>query len=402
MITLCLATFSAQAVADGPVASDPLFTALLTDGQSISGKIRQLGPRNEVAIVTPEGPERVFPLASLVKLTREGSSAPVAAELPVVLFPQGDRLYRTVIGAATDTALEVQSYSLSDRLSIPLESILGLVFSLPARTESDGLDTFLNRVREEPRNASALWLVNGDRLAGGFLGLSEKTIAFQPDKTPVKLDRAGVVALGFDPALVVYPEPAGPFLELTLSDGSRLGVSNARIEKGEVIATTRFGAKVEVPLAEISRVHSRTASVVPLSERPVAGSQYVPYVGTPRPYRIDSTIEGRPFRLSGRDFDRGIGMQSRTYLAYRLEPGDKRFQALVGLDDRAGPLGSVVFRVLVDSKEQFVSQPMSVRDAPRSIDVDLGGAKNLILISDFGERGGVRDLADWVEARIIR
>ena len=29
-------------------------------------------------------------------------------------------------------------------------------------------------------------------------------------------------------------------------------------------------------------------------------------------------------------------------LAYRLEPGDRRFQALVGLDDRAGPQGNVV------------------------------------------------------------
>jgi hypothetical protein len=26
----------------------------------------------------------------------------------------------------------------------------------------------------------------------------------------------------------------------------------------------------------------------------------------------------------------------------------------------------------------------------------------LILITDFGTRGGVRDLADWAEARIIR
>ena len=71
------------------------------------------------------------------------------------------------------------------------------------------------------------------------------------------------------------------------------------------------------------------------------------------------------------------------------------------LDDSAGPLGSVVFRVLVDGQQRFVSPPMSVRDTPKSIDVDLTGAKVLILVTEFGERGEIRDFADWVEARII-
>jgi hypothetical protein len=42
------------------------------------------------------------------------------------------------------------------------------------------------------------------------------------------------------------------------------------------------------------------------------------------------------------------------------------------------------------------------RDDPKPIDVDLTGGKVLILATEFGERGNVRDLADWVEARIIR
>ena len=86
---------------------------------------------------------------------------------------------------------------------------------------------------------------------------------------------------------------------------------------------------------------------------------------------------------------------------YRLRPGDERFQALVGLDDRAGPLGSVVFRVLVDRQEKFVSPPMSARDTPRLVDVDVRGGKSVILATEFGDRGDVRDIADWVEARLV-
>ena len=116
----------------------------------------------------------------------------------------------------------------------------------------------------------------------------------------------------------------------------------------------------------------------------------------------DRAVDGQPFQLAGQTYDRGIGTQSRTLLAYRIEPGDRRFQALVGVDERAGPLGSVVFRVLVDGKERFQSAPMTDRDAPKSIDVDLSKGKILILDTEFGDRGNVRDLADWVEARIIR
>jgi hypothetical protein len=36
------------------------------------------------------------------------------------------------------------------------------------------------------------------------------------------------------------------------------------------------------------------------------------------------------------------------------------------------------------------------------VDVDLVGARYLILATEFGDRGDVRDLADWVEARMIR
>ena len=108
------------------------------------------------------------------------------------------------------------------------------------------------------------------------------------------------------------------------------------------------------------------------------------------------------FSLAGQFFDRGIGTQSRTLIAYEVEAGDRRFQALVGVDERAGPLGSVVFRVLVDGKETFKTTPLADHDAPQAIDVDLTGARFLILDTAFGDRGDVCDLADWVEARVIR
>jgi NPCBM/NEW2 domain len=397
-----------SSAADTPVASDPVFGALLVDGTAVKGRIRQFSPNGDIVLVTTEGgggggaggQEKTIPASALVKLTRENLNQSLAPEPSAIFFPGGDRLYRTAIGAATDTSLEVQSYSLDGKLAIPLEAILGLIFAQP--NDPEGLDSQVLGIRTEPRTNEMLWLANGDKLSGSFLGLSDKAVEFQSGKTDLKLDRGAVVALGFDPALVVYPKPPGVFFEVTLADGSRLGVREPRLDQGHLVATSRFGATLRIKIGELTRVHPRSAQVAYLSERKQAGEVYEPYVGLPRAYRRDSTVDGHTFRLSGQDYDRGIGTESRTMLAYRVEPEDKRFQVLVGLDDRAGPLGSVVFRVLVDRVERFRSPAMSVRDAPLAVDLDIAGAKSLILITEFGARGGVRDLADWVEARFVR
>jgi hypothetical protein len=168
------------------------------------------------------------------------------------------------------------------------------------------------------------------------------------------------------------------------------------------VATTRQGIAIKFSLNELVRVYGRSLSIVYLSERKVVSDRYLSYLGPTREFRVDRTVDGHVLHLGGQSYDRGIGAQSTTFLAYRLEPGDRRFQALVGVDDRAGPLGSVVFRVLVDGKERFKTTPMSDHDVPKAVDLDLAGAKFLILATEFGDRGDVRDLADWVEARLIR
>jgi hypothetical protein len=390
-----LAAF-AQDTSGAALPSEPTFSALLIDGKTVSGSLVQLGANDEMVLAGKA--ESTVPLRQVVKLTREGSPPPYPPEGTLVLFPDGDRL-KTRIGPADDTALETHS-DLLGKVAIPLDSILGLVLTPPA--EPEAFDTVFDRLRIEPRKSEVLWLANGDRLTGGFLGLGARTLKFQGDAAQIEVERDQVVALGFDPALVSYPRPKGMFLELTLTDGSRLGVSQAKVEQGQLAATTRFGAAIRLALGDLARVHVRSEAVAYLSERAADAASYVSYVSPTRPYRRDAAVDGHPLRLGGQTYDRGLGTQSMTLLAYRLQPGDRRFQALVGLDDRAGPLGGVVFRVRVDGNVAFVSSPMSARDTPVAIDVDVTGAKLLILITEFGPRGEVRDWADWVEARLIR
>jgi hypothetical protein len=307
---------------------------------------------------------------------------------------------RVIVGATNDTALEVQSHSALGKMVVPSDSILGLVLAPPG--EAEPFDQLWEQVRGEKRSTDVVWMANGDRQTGGFLGLDDRAVNFQVEGKAVEIDRTGVIAVAFDPAVVNYPRPKGDYLELTLADGSRLGVADVKIDKGQVTAMARFGQTIRFPISDLVRIDPRTPAIEYLSERPIDAQSYESYFGPVREARRDRTIDDHRLQLRGHYYDRGLGTQSRTLLAYRLKPGDRRFQATVGVDDRAGPLGSVVFRVLVDKVPRLTTPPLTARDLPRTVDIDISQAKSLILITEFGDRGDVRDHADWVEARIIR
>lgn len=384
---------------DAPVPSDPVFSALQIDGRTVSGRIVAIDP-DRITIASAENARDELALRSLVRLARDVRSSPPLEDASHVILPEGDRLMRVTVGSTTDTALEIQSHSAIGKLTIPLEAVLGLVLTPPSEVEA--FDPLWERVRGEPRSTDVVWMANGDRLTGALLGLNDHAVKLQVEGKPVEIDRTGVVALGFDPAALSYPRPTSDFLELSLVDGTRLGMTEVRLDKGQLSGVSRFGQRLRFPIDDLVRIDPRTPSVDYLSDRKPDAEQYVSYLGPTRAFRTDRSVDGHRLQLGGRTYERGLGTQSRTLLAYRLKPTDRRFQALVGVDDRAGPLGSVVFRVLVDGKSRLTTPPLSARDTPRPIDVDIAGAKLLILATEFGDRGDVRDHADWVEARIIR
>jgi hypothetical protein len=379
--------------------AEPAFTVIRVDGSRVGGKLRGVSETEGITLLVEDGKELIVPVVDLFKIERDGGLRPTTSKEGIVLFPDGDRLNRVEIGTAGEVSLIVQSTSLG-QIPVPLDAPIGLITNPPV--EAEALRALMDRIRVEPRNSEVLWLANGDRLQGSLLTIGDKALTFKGDAGQVEVARSGLLAVGFDPALIAYTRPEGVWWELSLNDGSRLGVVGAELTDGILKVRTRFNATLSVPLAEVRRLAVRRPELAYLADIEPLKAQYIPYVGPVRPFRKDESVDGHPLRLGGLTFDRGLGTQSRTLLAYRLGPGDRRFQATVGVDDHAGPLGSVVFRVLVDGKERFASPSMSTRDAPLNVDVELDGAKFLILATEFGDRGNVRDLADWAEARLIR
>jgi len=67
-----------------------------------------------------------------------------------------------------------------------------------------------------------------------------------------------------------------------------------------------------------------------------------------------------------------------------------------------GEAGSVVFRVWGDDKILFESPVMRGGDAPKPLQVDVGGVLLMRLEVDFAEDGDLADHGDWANARLLR
>ena len=138
----------------------------------------------------------------------------------MVILPDGDRLMRVALGAATETVLEVQS-DRSGKLVVSAGADLGVDHGGAGGT--DELDALWDRVRLEAGQGRSGVADERRPVSGGFLGLGRPGDQDAVEGKPRAIDRAGIVAVGFDPSLVNYPRPESGFLELTSADGTRFG-----------------------------------------------------------------------------------------------------------------------------------------------------------------------------------
>ena len=122
------------------------------------------------------------------------------------------------------------------------------------------------------------------------------------------------------------------------------------------------------------------------------------------------SVAGNPLTLKGKVYVRGFGDHPESALAFEADGKVAAFEATVGLDDdsEAAAKGSYgkptgEFRVWADGKIVWRSGLMKVGDEPKAAQVDLAGAREIVLESTTGgEWTGCNAVhADWADARFI-
>ncbi|MGW1786926.1 NPCBM/NEW2 domain-containing protein, partial [Streptomyces sp. NPDC002143] len=109
--------------------------------------------------------------------------------------------------------------------------------------------------------------------------------------------------------------------------------------------------------------------------------------------------DGRPLRIGGTTYARGLGVHADSRIRVYLGGGCTRFAATAGVDDEVGDSGSVSFQVIADGRSLATTPVVRGSDDGTAIDVDVTDARWLDLLVD-GDGDVSTDHADWADAKL--
>ncbi|MBV9124851.1 MAG: NPCBM/NEW2 domain-containing protein [Planctomycetes bacterium] len=339
----------------------------------------------------------------VVSLRRVGTPLPAFPSEEQVLFANGDRLPGRVLGW-TGERLHFQAVlGNGQELDLPLMA-LSVVWFVPP-DDVDDPEWLIRKMATEKRRRDQVWLRNGDLVEGIVTGMDRQVLRLEVARKPVEAALNKVAAVALSSALARLPQSAQPFGRVVVTRGGRLSLAEAHADGSVLTGRTFFGAEVRLSWNEVVALDLRQGRAVYLSDLKPRAYQFTSYLGEGQwPYVPDGSVDGHDLILGGSTFDKGLGMHSASRLSYDLEGRYQRFEARVGLDDRAGRDGRARIGVLVDGKPQDLGgDPELTRtDGPRLIQVNLAGARELTLVVEFGRRGDVQGRVDWADARLIK
>ena len=116
--------------------------------------------------------------------------------------------------------------------------------------------------------------------------------------------------------------------------------------------------------------------------------------------QANKSVGGNPISIGHKQFEKGLGTHAESVCILFLNGKGITFKANVGVDDEVGTNGSVVFKVLGDGKQLYVSKTLHGGDEAETVEVPVNGVKELTLQVDAGE-GIDFGHADWANARVI-
>jgi hypothetical protein len=245
-------------------------------------------------------------------------------------------------------------------------------------------------------------ILASDRVEGEIQGIAGGKVNIDLSGQQVALDLARVQALALAPKPADDAGKPGLLLGIDLGGGERISGRWVRLTEDVLTVTPDWGGTLEIPIGSVSRLEVKNGRLVYLSDLKPSESRQVPYLDETFPHRSDLSVSGRPLKLAGKRYARGLGVHSKSELTYALDGGYQTFQALLGIDDAVGAQGSVIFRLYGDEKLLYESPVIRGGDAGVDIKVPMKGVLLLRLVVDYADNGDVADHADWADARLLR
>jgi hypothetical protein len=380
----------------------PAFKAHTVEPVPVSGTVQKLESDGALHLSGP----RVIAGADLVSVRQENEILPSPPAGPQVQFAGGDRMPGKLVaikdGKALfriQTTIDPLNRQADAEISIPLDAISVMWLVPPPERLSETVVKVLN----ERRRRDVVLMNNGDIRNGtirecttdGKLTLTEGT-------SDSSMPLSHVVALAMNTDLARTMRPSSRYYRLVLRNGARISFASAAGDDQSLNGKLLTGATVVIPWSQILSLETRQGAAAYLSDLKPKNYEHTPFFGLKWPYTRDRSVVGNDLRLAGHCYDKGLGMHSQSKITFALDGKYRRFETLVGLDDRTGQGGSVRLHVLLDGQEKAAGDELTSVNGPRTLQFDCSGAKELTLVVEFGNGGDVRDHVNWAEARLIK
>ncbi|WP_441251729.1 NPCBM/NEW2 domain-containing protein [Kitasatospora sp. McL0602] len=110
--------------------------------------------------------------------------------------------------------------------------------------------------------------------------------------------------------------------------------------------------------------------------------------------------DGGPISIKGATYAKGLGTNAYSEVTYYLAGTCTSVSTDVGVDDEAGPKGSVSFQIFRDSTKVADSGLMVTGDAAKHLTADVTGGDELRLVVTDGGNGTNSDHADWAAPQL--
>ncbi len=389
-------------------ASPAHFEAQTLDGHSAVGRIERLDA-GQLVLQTENGPAN-FQLGTLAALLRRGPAPPDERKATVWL---------ELVDQSTLAAGEYTVQGSTARITLTS----GAAIDLPTRAirwvrfNPPGGDETLNKQWSDIIETKA----SGDVLVvrkNGALDYSEgvqgdidaQTCNFEVDKEVLPVKRAKVEGVVyFHPLAAELPEPIG---QLTAHDGSRLTMRSVELVEGSIKFSTPAGISLTFSQDDVAKFDFSFGKIAYLSDLPVESAVYVPLFGFKDKgaagaiadfyqFRRDVGFEHNPLKLEGKVYRKGLALQSRTVLSYKLPGKFRLFKTVIGIDDSVRDVGSVRVEIKGDAKLLWQGDVRG-SDPARSLEIDIAGVKRLEIVADYGADLDVGDRLDLCEARVTK
>lgn len=356
---------------------------------------------NDRVVVKAETPLSI-PLDDVLTMAFQRQPTPLSPGDPLVILANGDRLVARPVGMFEDVLTATWSKIASKSpLKLPLENVAAIIFDLPAAM--DDRQRLYATLQTLPAGEDIVLLANGDRVKGEFERLDGVFIQLKSPSGLLKVDRSRVQAIRINPDLISVPKMEGRRQVLSLRDGSRFTARSVQLLDRELKCTTFAKQEFLVPASECVSCKIYGARAIPLTEREPEEVQFVPYLSSKWPVIRNANVQRGPLALRGVEYGTGLGVHSRSLVTYQLNPNEREFRAVVGIDDSAGGQGSVRFAIELDGRRVWESPEVTGKTPALEVrPLAIDGAKKLTLIVDFGANADVADYANWCDAVLIR